>query len=60
MQLFPENDLPVLPVVDGSHQNRVIGMVRRSELSKAYLRKLHGEVVPARPAGEEPKGDALG
>ncbi len=52
MQLFAENDLPVLPVVDGSHQNRVIGLVRRSDLSKAYLRKLHGDVEPVRPTGE--------
>ena len=49
MQLFAENDLPALPVVDGSHQNRVIGLVRRSDISKAYLRKLHGEVETVRP-----------
>jgi hypothetical protein len=48
MQLFAENDLPALPVVDGSHQNRVIGLVRRSDISKAYLRKLHGEVETVR------------
>jgi CBS-domain-containing membrane protein len=60
MQLFAENDLPVLPVVDGSHQNRVIGLVRRSELSKAYLRRLHGEVEPARQAGDDPQSDAAG
>ena len=44
MQLFAENELPALPVVDGSHQNRVIGLVRRSDIARAYLRKLHGEV----------------
>ena len=61
MQLFAENDLPVLPVVDGSHQNRVIGLVRRSDLSKAYLRKLHGDVEPARPAdGRGPQTDGDG
>ncbi len=43
MQLFAEHDLPVLPVVDGSHQNRVIGLVRRSDLSRAYLHKLQGD-----------------
>ena len=52
MQLFAENELPALPVVDGSHQNRVIGIVRRSDLSRAYLRKLHGEVQgPVRTVG---------
>jgi hypothetical protein len=57
MQLFAENELPVLPVVDGSIQNRVIGLVRRSDLAKAYLRKLHGEVGPP---SDGFKGDALG
>jgi CBS domain-containing protein len=52
MQLFAENELPALPVVDGSHQNRVIGIVRRSDISRAYLRKLHGEVErPVRGVG---------
>jgi CIC family chloride channel protein len=54
MQLFAENDLLVLPVVDGSPQNRVIGLVRRSDLSKAYLRRLHGDMGPAR--AEAPNG----
>ena len=43
MQLFAENDLLVLPVVDGSPRNRVIGLVRRSDLAKAYLQKLQGD-----------------
>jgi chloride channel protein, CIC family len=42
MQLFAETDLLALPVVDGSPQNRVIGLVRRADLSKAYLSKLQG------------------
>ena len=46
MQLFAEHDLPVFPVVDGSPQNRVIGLVRRSDLSKAYLHKLQGDAEP--------------
>ena len=61
MQLFAENDLPVLPVVDGTPQNRVIGLVRRSDLSKAYLRKLHGEMEPARPIPDlQPQADGDG
>ncbi len=55
MQLFAESDLLVLPVVDGSTQNRVIGLVRRSDLSKAYLRKLHGVVEAERPVAERVK-----
>jgi CIC family chloride channel protein len=46
MQLFAEHDLPVLPVVDGSPQNRVIGLVRRSDLSRAYLQRLQGDWLP--------------
>ena len=49
MQLFAEHDLPVLPVVDGSPQNRVIGLVRRSDLSRAYLHKLQGHLETASP-----------
>jgi hypothetical protein len=42
--MIAETDLLVLPVVDGSPQNRVIGLVRRSDLSKAYLSKLQGHL----------------
>ncbi len=52
MQLFVENDLPVLPLVDGSSRNRVIGLVRRSDLAKAYLRKLQGDPEHASPQGK--------
>ena len=44
MQLFAESDLLALPVVDGSPQNKVIGLVRRSDLSRAYLNKLQGQL----------------
>jgi CBS domain-containing protein len=46
MQLFAENDLLVLPVVDDSPRRRVIGLVRRSDLARAYLRKLQGGPAP--------------
>ena len=54
MQLFVENDLLVLPVVDGSPRNRVVGLVRRSDLAKAYLQKLQGGLVTATPNGKRP------
>jgi len=50
MQLFAETDLLALPVVDGSPQNRVIGIVRRADLSKAYLSKLQGHLDRAATA----------
>jgi Mg/Co/Ni transporter MgtE len=41
LEMFVENDLLELPVVDGPAQ-RVIGLVSRAEISKAYLRRVQG------------------
>ncbi len=49
LELFVENDLVVLPVVDDLQHCRVMGMVRRFETSGAYVRHLH--------APREPEGD---
>jgi CIC family chloride channel protein len=49
MYLFAENDLLVLPVVDHSPKDRVLGLVRRSDLAKAYLTKLQGDPGAAAP-----------
>jgi chloride channel protein, CIC family len=55
LELFVENDLTALPVVDGSPDQKVLGVVKRSDISNAYLRHVHGvfeepEVaVPYRP-----------
>ena len=46
LELFVENDLLALPVVNDLTQRRVIGIVRRFEIASAYLRHIHG---PARP-----------
>jgi CIC family chloride channel protein len=52
MELFAENDLLALPVVDGDR--RVVGVVRRYTIATAYLRRLHEPRVPAAAAsGEE-------
>jgi CIC family chloride channel protein len=45
LELFVENDLLALPVVDGSPNNRVIGVVRRHDVSAAYLRNVQGSKV---------------
>jgi CIC family chloride channel protein len=45
LELFVENDLPALPVVDDLVEREVVGMVRRHEIASAYLRRVHG---PAR------------
>jgi CBS-domain-containing membrane protein len=41
MELFADADLLALPVCDGDQ--RVVGLVRRADLSQAYLRQLHGQ-----------------
>ena len=46
LELFVENDLLALPVVNDLEQRKVIGIVRRFEIASAYLRHIHG---PARP-----------
>lgn len=48
LELFVENDLLVLPVVDNSHQRRFVGTVRRFEISSAYVRHLHAPVATGR------------
>jgi CIC family chloride channel protein len=45
VELFVENDLTVLPVVDGSPEKRVLGIVKRSDVSTTYLRYVHGLTV---------------
>jgi CIC family chloride channel protein len=43
MELFVENDLLALPVVSDTKERRVVGMVRRSDLARVYLRQMHGQ-----------------
>jgi CIC family chloride channel protein len=42
VELFAENDLVALPVVDGTPERRVVGIVKRSEIASTYLRHVHG------------------
>ena len=42
MELFVENDLLALPVVDGTPEGRIVGIVKRADVSSAYLRRVHG------------------
>jgi chloride channel protein, CIC family len=53
LELFVENDLLALPVVDD--YQRVLGIVRRFDIAQTYLRHVHGP--PARP--EPPGPEAL-
>jgi CIC family chloride channel protein len=41
MELFIENDLLALPVVDSLKEKKVIGLMRRADLAAAYLRFVH-------------------
>jgi CIC family chloride channel protein len=42
LELFVESDRLTLPIVDGTPEKRVIGIVRRSDVSSTYLRHVHG------------------
>jgi len=42
LELFVESDRLVLAVVDSSADRRVIGVVRRADISSAYLERVHG------------------
>jgi CIC family chloride channel protein len=47
LQLFVENNLSALPILNDLQQRQVIGMVRRSDVGSAYLRRLHGHQASA-------------
>jgi CIC family chloride channel protein len=42
LELFVESDRLTLPIVDGTPEKRVIGIVKRSDVSSTYLRHVHG------------------
>ncbi|GIX05574.1 MAG: chloride channel protein [Planctomycetaceae bacterium] len=42
LELLVEANLSELPVIDGTDQRHVVGMVRRTDLSRAYLQQVHG------------------
>ncbi len=50
MELFVESDLLALPVVDGLGNKRVLGIVKRADLSGTYLRQLQGTQPSTEPA----------
>jgi CIC family chloride channel protein len=54
LELFVESDLLALPVVDGSPQRRVIGIVKRADVSSTYLRYVHGARQDQAPTGTSP------
>ena len=43
LELFVENELPVLPVVNSTREKRVIGIIRRSDVAQAYMEVLNGQ-----------------
>jgi CIC family chloride channel protein len=47
MELFVESDLLALPVVDGTGEQKVVGLVKRADVSAIYLRRITG--TPAAP-----------
>jgi CIC family chloride channel protein len=49
LELFAENDVAALPVVDAASQQHVLGIVKRAEVTSTYLRYVQG-VTPAAEA----------
>jgi CIC family chloride channel protein len=54
LEVFFENDLLSLPVIDESAERHLLGVVRRDDISTAYLRYIHGkpaqlDMTPAPP-----------
>ncbi|HEV3417970.1 MAG TPA: chloride channel protein [Pirellulales bacterium] len=49
-EMFIENDLLALPVVNNLVERQLIGMIRRFDISSAYLRRLQGTTAEARKA----------
>lgn len=43
LELFVQNNLQALPVVHSAAERRVVGIVRRSDIASAYVRRVHGE-----------------
>ncbi|MGH7171725.1 MAG: CBS domain-containing protein, partial [Gemmataceae bacterium] len=54
MEQFVESNLLALPVVDSVDGNRVLGIVKRADLSGTYLRQIHGTQPPTMAAKVEP------
>jgi CIC family chloride channel protein len=50
VELFAENDLSELPVVDNPSDRRLLGMVRRTDVARAYLRRVHAQAKPPSPS----------
>jgi CIC family chloride channel protein len=46
-ELFVENDLLALPVVNNLAERKVVGIVKRSDIAGAYLRRVHGGNLPS-------------
>ena len=50
MELFVEQDQLALPVVDDANERHIVGIVRRSDVAQAHLRKVHGQRTDSQPA----------
>jgi CBS-domain-containing membrane protein len=43
IEVFAENDLQEVPVVNARPDNKLVGMVRRTDIARAYLRRVHAD-----------------
>jgi len=54
VELFAMSDRLILPVVDGTPAQRFIGIVRRADISRAYLQRVHGSASSGGSEGNAP------
>ena len=57
MEQFVEYDLLALPVVENAESKRTLGIVKRADLSGAYLRQVQGTQSPTMSPKVEPEPD---
>jgi CIC family chloride channel protein len=47
IEVFAENDLQEVPVVNARPDNKLVGMVRRTDIARVYLRRVHAQQTQA-------------
>ena len=50
LELFVENDLLALPIVNDLQERQLLGMIRRFDIASAYVRRVHGPRLAYEPA----------
>ena len=46
VELYAEGELPELPVIEDIQGRKLVGMLKRTEVARAYIRRVHAQVTP--------------